>query len=319
MEEESTGQKTSSSVWLSRLLSALLGVAVTVVAALIVQKLQSREPHLVYSSAETVPFNGQSGVVGIYQIVLRNDGKREVEEIICYVRIPGAKIEQYRTVVAPSLNSISTVTNDAVRATIPGLNPGESAQISILASSSTSLPGRPEVSLRGKGVNGVEQTSSETPSTLEKMSTWGLLAVAITSLFSTSLFYQLFRKRFGGNQVRVLESICRTHGLDSRAERYSTLSKVTYYGEADRLGDEAVRSSDGQTISSVRKVLFSLATSSGINPESRAIVLYNLARIAAKEGNTDELATYPKQAKELAPDEIEGRIKIDRLLNQVGH
>jgi hypothetical protein len=270
MDEESSGQKNWSSIWPSRLLSALLGVAVTVVAALIVQKLQSREPHLVYSSVETAPFNGQNGVVGIYQIVLHNDGKKELEDISCFVRIPAAKIEQYRTIVAPSLNSTTTETNDSVRAAIPSLNPGESAQISILASSSTSLPSRPEVSVRAKGVNGLEQTPA-TPPTREATSLLGFLGTAISTLLLTTTFYQLIRSRLGmGSQVRVLESICRTHGLDSLAKRHSTVKKVTYYGEADRLGDEAVRSSDNHTISSVKKILLGLCVIPQISPQSKS-------------------------------------------------
>jgi hypothetical protein len=149
----------SASVWWSRTISALLGIAVTVIGSLIIQKVQSREPHLTYSSVETVPFNGQNGVVGIYQVIVRNDGKREVEDVTSHIQIPGAKIEQYRIIVAPSLTTTTSENGDVIRVNLPSLNPGETAQISILASNPTSLPNHPEISVRAKGVNGVEQAS----------------------------------------------------------------------------------------------------------------------------------------------------------------
>jgi hypothetical protein len=133
---------------------------------------------------ETVPFNGPNNVVGIYQVVLRNEGKKEVEDIGCYIRIPGAKIEQYRTITAPSLVTTDRVANDTVRVSVPNLNPGEAAQISVLASNPTFLPTHPEISVRAKGLMGEEQPA--TPS--EKSETalpFLSAAIALAALLST--------------------------------------------------------------------------------------------------------------------------------------
>jgi hypothetical protein len=314
MNEESTNQR--GSVWWQRIVSALLGIAVTVVGALILQKIQSREPRLVYSSVETVPFNGQNGVIGIYQVVVRNDGKREVEDISSYIRIAGAKIEQYHTIVAPSLTTTTAQVDDAVKVNIPSLNPGETAQISILASSPTFLPTHPDISMRAKGVNGEEATSG-TPSKRQETSPLLPLLTAVAALSSTSSIYAVLRRRQRFGQAQVLESICRLHSLHSRAARYSTAKKVTYYNEADLLGDEAVQSSDAQVVSSVKKILMSVCVVPTMRDTSRAIVFFNLARIAAKEGNRDEVANFLAQAKSLSLEEIEARTRIDPLL-QIG-
>jgi hypothetical protein len=215
-----------ASVWWPRMISALLGIAVTVIGSLILQRIQSREPHLTYSSVEAVPFNGQSGVVGIYQVIVRNDGKGEVEDVTAYIRVPSAKIEQYRTIVAPSLTTTTSANGDSIRVNLPSLNPGEAAQISILAGNPSFLPTHPEISVRAKGVNGVEQAS--TTSNTEGKPFLLSLATALAALLSTASFYQVLRTKslgrgniFGGSQASNFESICKMHGLDARAARYS--------------------------------------------------------------------------------------------------
>jgi hypothetical protein len=91
---------------------------------------------------------------------------------------------------------------------------------------------------------------------------------------------------------------------------------LTYYGEADRLGDEAIQSGSTQTISEIKKILFGICAIPAVKEASRAIVFYNLARIAAKEGNNAEVETYIAHAKTISAEEIEGRIRIDPLLRE---
>jgi hypothetical protein len=320
MSELREQNEARASVWWPRIVSAVLGIVVTVAGALIVQRLQAREPRLVYSSVETVPFNGPSNVVGIYQVVLRNDGKAEVENISCYIRVPGAKIEQYRTVAAASLSTSATQSVDAVRVDIPSLNPGESAQVSILASNPTYLPTHPEISVRAKGVTGEAQAPSGAP---QSDFTWFYLslAAAATALASTSLIRRLFSKGKGlfsaemgvesETQAKTLASICRKHGLEPRALCYDAVKEITYYGEADRLGAEAGDSDDPQATLDVKKILLALSVAREMRDESRAIVFYNLARIAMKDGDLDEAGNYLFQARALSPEEVDGRRRID--------
>jgi hypothetical protein len=316
MGEQSDNEQ-QGSVWWPRLVSALLGIIVTVVGAVVVQKLESREPRLTYSSVETVPFSGPSSVVGIYQVVLHNDGKSEVEAINCYVRIPGAKVEQYRTIAAPSLSTTATVVGDAVRVDIPSLNPGETAQVSILATSPTYLPNHPEISLRAKGVTGEEQPATGAPQRgrTEPYLSLAATIAATSALVSTALIRLLLSRKGFGNQSKTLASVCEMHGLKIRADRYGATKGITYYAEADRLGDEADRSASAQVVSEVKKILLALSGVDTVKRESRAIILYNLARISAKEGNADEADNYLAQATKLSSEEIEGRRRIDPLFS----
>jgi hypothetical protein len=63
-------------------------------------------------------------------------------------------------------------------------------------------------------------------------------------------------------------------------------------------------------------VLIGICALPNINEGSKAIVLYNLARIAAKEGNDTELEAYVAHAKTISLEEIDGRIRIDPLLKE---
>lgn len=68
-----------------------------------------------------------------------------------------ATIDSYR-VAGPGALSIETkVEGDTVRLSAPSLNPIEAVHVSILASSSTTLPADPVVSVRANGVAGVRR------------------------------------------------------------------------------------------------------------------------------------------------------------------
>jgi hypothetical protein len=137
-------------------------------------------------------------------------------------------------------------------------------------------------------------------------------------LGSTSLIRRLFIKEVGsGSQAETLASICEMHGLKPRADRYAAAKEITYYGEADRLGEEADGSNDPQVVSQVKRILLALSVVSGVRNASRAIVFYNLARISAKDGKMDEAENYLFQARTLSAEEIDGRRRIDPLFGKV--
>jgi hypothetical protein len=143
--------------WLSTIISAAIGITVTVAGTLIIGKLQSREPHLSYSIVSSIPFSGPNNVTCIYQISLTNDGKSEIENINFFVKIPSAKIEQYKTSIAPSITVAENISGDTLKVQIASLNPTDSATVSLLASGANSLPSRPDVSIHAKGINGEEK------------------------------------------------------------------------------------------------------------------------------------------------------------------
>jgi hypothetical protein len=320
--EVGSNPEKKSSVWWSRIVSALLGITVTVAGALIVQRLETREPRLTYSSVETVPFNGPNDVVGIYQVVLQNEGKKEVEDVGCYIRIPGAKIEQHRTITAPSLITTDSVTNDILRVSIPSLNPGETAQVSVLASNPSFLPLHPDISVRAKGIMGTEQKSGAAAKSETILPFLSATTIAFAALLFTFLSRLLITRGKGdvgsGSQRQVLASICKANGFVARAEGYAKAARLTYYGEADRLGQEATQSEDPRTTSEIKTILTALSIRDDtIKDSSRSIVLYNLSRILAKEQKINEALDVLRRARSFDAEEVDGRHSIDHMLKDI--
>jgi hypothetical protein len=320
-----------STSWGSLLLSALLGIIVTVVGALIVGRLQSREPNLLFASTESVPFNGPNNFVSIYQVTFSNDGKKEVDDVACVIRIPAAKVDQFKVSANPSLVVSGTASGDALRIQIPSLNPSEAVQVSLLASGSQSLPLRPEVSARGRGVTGAEKTQTNESPLSGASFFFMLIGVASSAVVTTGLFSRLLRKKNIASgttgseadkvktgaeehdQRQVLAYICRVSGLNELADQYSSEDRATsYWAEADRLGQIAAESGDPQTVKAIEYALLALTEYVGnIVESSLAIIFYNVARIKKVRGDEDGFAKFLELAKKTSRNIIESRLKID--------
>jgi hypothetical protein len=308
------------SEWGNRFISAIVGIAVTVAGALIIGRFQAHEPYLVYSSTESLPFSGPSGDVSIYQVTLSNDGKKEVYDVACAIRIPLAKIDQYKVTANPLLNVSGAVSGDSLNIQIPNLNPSESIQISLLASGSQNLPARPQVTARGKGAVGSERGRENQKPWFESAPSVSLGAATFALLAST-LALRLIRSKTSGSdltgpsddQRTNLAYVCRIYGLSDLAEEYSMRAhETTYWIEADRLGQIAVQAG-GNKLELIENALQTLIEyNQQIRQTSKAIVYYNLALI--NRAKKDDLAfkKYLQLAKDTSPEEIERRLKFDR-------
>jgi hypothetical protein len=317
--DSASERSSTKSQWNNRIISAVLGILVTVVAALILGRLQAREAHLIYSSSESLPFNGSNGDVSIYQVTISNDGKQEVNEVACSVRIPSAKIDQYRVTASPLLNVLVSVSGDSVSVQIPNLNPAESAQISLLATGVQALPARPEVALRGRGITGSEKTpSGEAPS--ESPIFYVSLATASLAVVLTGAFRTLLRKGSstgtslgsGDDQRQVLAYILRAYGLRELADQYSAQAhETTYWAEADRLGQIATDSKDVDTMGKIERALLGLIEYQGMAYASKAIVYYNVALINKFKNDDVNSQKYLGLAIKTDSSEIKQRLKVD--------
>ena len=136
-------------------MTAAVTGTVTITANLILGWIQSKPAKLVYAVTRTIPFPSATGILGIYQVSIANEGKTEVESIACSIRVENATIKDKRIQGNPAINWTVTATNDMLAFSSSGLNAGERLEISILAESVKDLPPVPSVSLRGKGVVGV--------------------------------------------------------------------------------------------------------------------------------------------------------------------
>ena len=319
---DSLTERSGWSQWLERLVAALLGIAVTVIGALLIGALQQRDPNLTFSSVEALPFLGPSGEISIYQVTISNDGKKDADDVVGVIQIPGGKISQSKITASPTLNvSSSLSSDDSLTVQVSSLNPSESFQVSLLADGIRGLPSRPQVSMRGKGVIGKEKNpvSAKLGSDSSLLVTMG----AASAVMSSSLFMLLLRRRSigrvlgGDDQRQVLAYLCRAYDLTSLADQYSNQThETTYWTEADRLGHIATSSeNDPKKIDAIEKLLLALVEFHSMAPNSKAIVLYNVALINNFRNDEAACKKYLDLAQRTSSYEIRQRLKVDPRFN----
>jgi hypothetical protein len=140
------------------ILISVFSAMLAFVFAWLLYLIQAREPHLSFDTVETLPFQGPKEMTGIYHVTLMNDGSKEAEDVVCVIQVPKATVTQKKVNAPKSLAFTETSEGDSLRLSFPELNPQDVVNISVLASAPENLPSQPEVSFRGKGVNGVRRS-----------------------------------------------------------------------------------------------------------------------------------------------------------------
>jgi hypothetical protein len=307
--------------WKAKLISGLLAIVVTVAGAIIVSKLLSKDPRLVLTLNETIPFVGDSGSVATYSLTVANAGKVPIEDVVATIRVQDAQVEQVKVSASPSLRHEHKQEVGAAVISIPDLNPGESVQVAALLKASFKLPSKPEVYARGKGVTGVEEGPTTASNLDDATSFTKLLSTAALPLALASGFLTFYRRSIGshrgGDQRQVLASICRMHNLNKLANEYLERQTDTFYwSEADRLGQIAIDTADPNERAAIIRVLNTLIKYplTNMSGTAKGVIRYNLARIMFVEGDVETAKKEVKAARKEFRAEIDFRLSVDPLL-----
>lgn len=308
------------------LLTGFVTFIVTIAGSMILTNIQNREPRLVFSTSDTIPFAGENQVMGIYHIRISNEGKKATNNVVCHICLLDTNIEQWDISADPALKFSEILTNDSLELSFPILNPSETLQISILATNDKSLPNKPEISLRAEGVSGSEKQTTDVTSFLnqevpDEIATIIIaLSSAFAGLFALTMTGSRLRGSYrGGDQNRVLAFLFGNYGLKDEMEKYLEREKiVAYWSEADKLGVLAKSSDD--TMKNIYKSILKdiLVYAPKIAKKSKGIIYYNIARIEAIQGNDAEKQKNISEAKKLmSKKEIENRMKIDPIFRNL--
>lgn len=314
--------------WTQIIVTAFVTLAIAIASNMIVTYLQTSKPKLVYSTTETIPFSGEDQVMGIYQILIGNEGKKSTKDVICYVSISEASIEQWDISADPAISFTSSLTQDSLTIDFPLLNPSEFLSISILATHATQLPELPEVSLRAEGVSGVEKSTDEKQFLF--LSSMDFIKIFAISILITGIIMTILRERTSpleaisgvrvptGEQHLMFAYLFGNLGMLDEMENYLRRgSKVSYWSEADRLGALAISSTDKSEIENIKTVLKNLLEYAGIAGRSKGIIYYNFARIEAHLGNSEEMRKFLDKAREKIPKLLEIRLKVDPVFKDI--
>lgn len=308
--------------WKQIFITAAVTGIVTLGVGMALYYIQTPEPRLTYSVEDTLPFEGPSENIAIYHVRIENNGKKVVEDVVCQLSFSTAIIKQHRIILEPSIAYTETILNNSYRVELLNLNPQESTLVSVLASSPDQLPSRPEISLRGKGITGIE-VSGKT----EKNNVWTTMMIAMIAAFAglSSLF---FTRRLivlespkhsatHATQRGILSYLCGIHNLNSEVENYLKMpSGVTYWSEADRFAMLAVEDPTGEDAEKRKQVLKDLLKYAKIASLSEGIVHYNIARIAKAQSKEEEADDHLKKAEKIMPELVKTRLEIDPIFGK---
>ncbi len=193
----------------------VVGILTTFIGGSALSWSQSKEAQLVFEDNETLPIQNKDQSTAIYHVTFLNVGSKEAEDVTCVVSLPNASVSNHNVSCPASMMRVEEKKEDYLSENFKIFNPGEKVQISVLANSKTTLPVRPEVSFRGKGVTGISnrnqstrQSEAGTVSAYVNAYLPTLIVPILISLgFSMYSIYNFFAKRiayfFGKNQIEI--------------------------------------------------------------------------------------------------------------------
>jgi hypothetical protein len=174
----------------SVILGGIISLLVTIAGGYILFTIQNQKPILVYSSSGTIPFEGEDEIIGIYLIEIGNSGKKVAKLVDCYIELKSAIIKESKIDIDPAIEYNITMNPSKIILDIPMLNPSEYVEIYILATTNSTLPKKPIISMRGEGIIG--KIKSEEQQNIYPNLTW-ILALTPWFLISVVIISEIIK------------------------------------------------------------------------------------------------------------------------------
>jgi len=312
--------------WKSIIATAVITGIVTIVTGMLLFKIQDREPELLYSVEESVPFKGQKETIAIHRYIINNNGDDAVKNVVADIKIEGAQFKQHKIQADGSLPVKEIFEPTHYRVEIESLNPSEKVTISLLVGGVGDRI-RPTVSVRGDGIRG--QLVKEKKDTFIDSN----LIIALISAYAGIGAFLLYSKRYrkvvlalsrtifsgrklpiGEDQKHVIGSLFAIKGDVNEATTYLRKeASCTYWSEADLIGAKAVASDDENIKNKYVTLLKDLLTYANMAEESIAIIHYNIARILTSKGDTEATQEHLDNARKIDNEMVKKRLEVDPL------
>jgi tetratricopeptide (TPR) repeat protein len=309
--------------WSKNIITAFISIGVTVAGGLILFYLQNKEPKLEYSVENIPPFESQLEKLNIYHITISNAGNNVAEDIVCKIKIVPATIKEYRINSETPIRFTDSISKQDVDIATSTLNPKESYRVSILATTNTSFPEKPLVSLRAKGITAVENSVTDSEKK-GKNFLYKMLYVLMGISASASFLTLIIRKKMinddstmhSGDQNEIIAYLCGIHGLDLEVDRFLNLPrKASYWAQMDRLAATAIAKNDKDNIEKIIKVILAILNYASMADTSKGIGYYNLGRLYKSIGDIENSEKYIAEANKIIPKLLATRQKLDPLFD----
>jgi hypothetical protein len=292
--------------------SVILTGVVTIASTLFLTWFQDKNPELTYTTALSIPFDGETQKLSIFQIDIANSGKKTAENVKLSVQIPNGSIEQFKVNIDSAIDHQSNKDNGEFTLTVSELNPKETAKVSLLLNTKLSTP--PEVSLRARGISGI--SASDVKKIEWKDSLWIPVLAAYMGIGVSVLFSGRGRKI-----MRVL--ISRGLIVSNERQKHVLASLFAIHGdlenwlEADILTAE-VLSSDQATKHKIINILNALTDVNNIASHSLAIIYYNIGRLYYSLNEHIKGKENLDEAIKISKIDITKRLSTDPFMKGMG-
>lgn len=307
--------------WKQSILTAIITIVVTVIGGMVLYYLQFHKAEIVYTYDFVPPFKSQKENLSIVHININNQGNEIAEDVRSEINVHPAIIKDYsiKTDAPIEINTVKDSTK--LIFTTKNLNQSEGFKVSILTSSNDKYSGEPNIKIRAKGINGIKKEDIKEKE--EKTPFYKLLLYISTFVTGLTLALRgIFKSKnvlgkegkHHDDQNKVIAYLCGINGLDDQADILLGLpNDASYWSEVDRLTSKAINSNDVEFIDKVKKVLTDLLEYAEMADSSVGLTKYNLARIEMKNGKKENADTLILEAKKLAEELINTRLKLDPL------
>lgn len=310
--------------WKSIIATALITGVVTIVTGMFLFWWQSEKSELTYNSIKSIPFDDSSNKLFIQQIEIKNSGGKPVEDVVLLLSFSNETIEKSKISIDQAISHSKEVKDKSIKLIIDSLNPDEGANVSILYQSNIELSSGASISLRAKGVKGKLIGSS-------KKQGKEFLGIALAAAYAGIFAFMLSTKRGRKILPLLVKSMILGRSLSIGEQKYAIASLLSMYGypekakdyldagvsrkywvEADLLASEAINGSEDLKKNTIN-ILERVSEIPNINISSKAVVIYNIARLYKSLGADNEADEKLKSAKNLDKTEVEGRLMFDPI------
>jgi hypothetical protein len=292
------------------LLTALVTLAVTVLAGVALDYIRHVRLKVTYSVKDAVPIELDGKRVGAYLVSLSNACRRVVKDVTCHIQAPPAKLRNGGITASQGLQYSTTDGDQGIQLSIPYLKPGDDLQLTVIAESLIYIPPTPDVAIRSpQDVNVTAIRQEAKPQTFYK----GFLIAAFLAAFVGGVVGAFFQN---ANTMMTPKDVftfaASVAGLPHLGDLYATSSDITYYNQGDLAYAWAAASSDPSEIHKYRQLLsVALETAPGMQSASRANLYYSLGKIDLLLADNSGAIRDFREALAHSKSTVDGKTKVD--------
>lgn len=301
------------------ILTGLVSLAVGVGTTFAIDFFKGRTAKLEFEIVSSSSFVGPTQKFAFVTVNVTNSGSRELESVSAEIDWKGGDLVEAKHEGFPANGLKEKKTNSSLQVELPFLNPGESGKIFVLINLTSEVFSKPSVTLRSKGVTGVERTYDNKTRTSSWMSLLPLLSVLVVFFFGQKWFGRFTNtKSHADDQRDVSAFVLDLFGFYDLAAEVRTLTrKISYWSIVDHITARVMAEKKPETSRLAAEAIETLIDYSSMAPSSILLIKYNQARLYFHAGDVELAVRAMRQARSENHQVIEKRIRYDETLKDL--